>query len=147
MNDSVRNHKIIDFRESSEPSQLEKEYVKLYGREFVDDLKRAFRWMKMDMRKQPPKAKIAKMRRSLRHSGGCITAFYVDFRKESLYSQTIDSYGGKTIHEYKHSPCLKTDTNHNIRYLLSGLLLYDEGKAKKWREKLLGGAKIWFEEF
>ena len=144
MDNSARNLKIVDLSEAI--SELEKEYVKLYGKEFVRDLKNAYRWMKKDMKGQPPVAKIVTRRKRLYHISDCITVFYVDFSTESFYSQTIDSFGGKTIHEYRHSPCLKTDTDHNIRYLLSGLLLYDESKAKKWREKLLGNAKIWFEK-
>lgn len=49
--------KVILFEGIPKPSQLESEYVNLYGREFVGDLKQAFRWMKADMKMQPSEEK------------------------------------------------------------------------------------------
>ena len=144
---SAKNLKIIDFNEASKPSQLEKKYAELYSQEFVNDLKNAYHWMKKDMRKQPSSDKIIGRRKRVRHEiGDWISVFYVDFRNENFYSQTIDDIGGKTIYNYGHSPLLKAD-NDNIRYLLSGLYLYDKNKAKKWLINLLGkGEKFWYEK-
>lgn len=136
---------VIDARTAFEPSALEKEYTALYGREFVKDLKGAYWWMREDMRKQPPAEKIVRRRRRENHKyGDCITVFYADFPNENLYSQTIDERGGKTIFNYGHSPCLGTDTDHNIRYLLSGMFFYDKGKTRYWLDTLLGeGERFW----
>ena len=139
---------MIDFNEALEPSQLEKDYVELYGQEFVDDLKNAYRWMRRDMQKQlPSDIVVCRRERAYHEIGDWISVFYVDFRNENFYSQTIDDMGGKTIYNYGHSPCLRTENGHNIRYLLSGLYFYDKNKTRKWLSELLGeGEKFWFEK-
>jgi hypothetical protein len=48
----LRGSKIIDLREAMKPSPLEEDYVRAYGQEFVDDLKRAFYWAQREVRKQ-----------------------------------------------------------------------------------------------
>lgn len=144
----VENLKVIDFQEATKPSALEQEYIRLYGRDFVDDLRQAYLWMKKDMKRQPPAEEIKRRRMHTAHkTGDWITVFFVDLRKENFYSQTIDERGGKTLHNYNQSPCLATDSDHNVRYLLSGLYFYDPDKAKKWLVRLLGeGEKFWYEK-
>ena len=131
---------IIDFAEKTKPSQLETEYVELYGKQFVDDLKRAYWWMKLDMKKQPPQSTVLHRRAKRDHiSGEWRSVFYVDFRKGELISVTIDEKGDKTSHNLGHSPCLKaTKNNRNIRYLLSGMFFYDKKKTKEWLDELVG---------
>ena len=138
---------IININDILKPSPLEEEYIQLYGKEFVEDLKRAYLWMRSDMRKQPSAETVVCRRKRKEHKiGDWISVFYVDFRNEDFYSQTIDDSGGKTIHNYGNSPLLKTDNDHNIRYLLSGMYFYDKDKTRKWLDKLLGeNEKFWFE--
>lgn len=142
------NSNVIYLRDILKPSKLEKQYVKLYGQEFVDDLKHAYYWMRADMLNQLPKEEVASTRRkSSLGKGNYKTVFYVDFRNEDLYSQTIDDFGGKTIHNWGKSPILNIDTDHNIRYLLSGMFFYDKDKTGKWLKNLLGeGEKFWYEK-
>lgn len=141
----VKNFKVIDFNEALEPSQLEKDYVELYGQEFVDDLRRAYYWMRMEIKKQPQLNEIAHKRSINYHEiGDRVSVFYVDFRREDFYSMTIDEFGYKTKENCGHSPCLKAKNNRNIRYLLSGMFFYDKDKTKKWIDLLLGpGEKCW----
>lgn len=148
MSVGVKNFNVIDFKEALKPSQLEKQYIELYGQEFVNDLKHAYYWMKRDMQKHLPSDRIVRQREQTHHKiGDWVSVFYVDFRNEDFYSQTIDDMGGKTIYNYGHSPCLGTEKDHNIRYLLSGLYFYDKNKTRKWLKELLGeGEKFWFEK-
>ena len=119
MDTSIRNLKVINFKEASKPSRLEKDYIELYGQEFVNDLKRAYYWMRWDMQKQPPFDEVISRRKGRRHEiGSWKSVFFVDFRNEDFYSQTIDDFEEKTIFNYGHSPHLKTGNDHNIRYLL-----------------------------
>ena len=139
---------IIDLQGALKPSPLEKEYIELYGEEFVKDLKDSYYWMRRDMKKQPPSEKVVAHRRSRHHNiGEWKRIFYVDFRNQDMYSVCIDDLGEKTIYNCGHSPCLKTETDHNIRYLLSGMFFYDKDKTRKWLNELLGpGEKFWFEK-
>lgn len=148
MDMGISNSNVINFEEALIPSRLERDYVELYGQEFVDDLKRAYHWMRRDMRKQPSSDEVVSKRKQRCHEiGEWISVFFVDFKNENLYSQTIDDFGGKTMFNYGHSLRLKTDNDHNIRYLLSGLYFYDKEKAMKWLDRLLGrGEKFWYEK-
>ena len=139
--------KILDFKDLTAPSKLEKEYLELYGSEFVGDLKNAYRYARCEVRKQPPEdAVISRRRRTDHEIGDWYSVFYVDFRNENLYSLIVDDMGGKTLHNHGHSPCLRAKDNRNLRYLLSGLYLYDGDKTEKWLNKLLGsGEKFWVE--
>lgn len=145
MDIDVKNFNVIDFREARKPSQLEREYVEQYGQEFVDDLKRAYYWMRMEIKKQPSTDEIARKRSRNHHEiGNRVSVFYVDFRREDFYSMTIDEFGYKTKENCGHSPCLRAGDNHNIRYLLSGMFFYDKNKTRKWIDELLGpGEKCW----
>lgn len=141
----IENLNVLDFEAAKRPSPLEEDYIRTYGQEFVDDLKRAYHWMKRDMQKQPPAEEVARRRRRTYHEvGEWFSVFYVDFRNEIFYSQIIDDMNGKTVDDYGRSPCLNTEDNHNVRFLLSGLYLYDKNRAKKWATELLGdGEKFW----
>jgi len=139
---------IIDFAEAKKPTPLEERYRSLYGPEFVRDLKDAYYWMLDDMKKRPPCKVIARKRRLRYHRlGDWSKYFYVDFRHQSLYAQTIDDLNDKTIFNYGESKVLSVDNGDDVRYLLSGVYCYDRNKAKKWLHEILGPeAKILVEE-
>ena len=73
--------------------------------------------------------------------------FFVDMYNMDMYTMTVDDDGGKTIYNYGCSPTLRiTNNKNNIRFLLSGIMIYDVDKAKKWLDELLEpDALIWYE--
>ena len=137
---------IIDLCEAMKPSPLEKKYVSLYGRELVDDLKRAYYWMRREIRRQPPRDEIVKRRRSTPHKiGDRITVCYIDFRRENLYTMSIDEFGCKTVSDYGKADRLRTENGDNLKFLLSGMYFYDREKTKRYLRDFLGeGVKLWY---
>ena len=143
---NVGNAKIVSLKDASPPTQLEKDYVELYGQDFVEDLKLAFHLMKSDIKRQPPIDEIFQLRDHYHEEGDRKTVFFVDFRHEDFYSMTIDEYGNKTASNFGASPILYAQNDNNVRYLLSGVFLYDKQKTRKWLDELLEpGAKCWVE--
>ena len=138
----------INISEEKEQSPLEKDYIDCYGKEFVEDLNWAYRWMRRDVESQPlTKEEIVKNRSKFTTMGHAESFFFVDMYNMDMYTMTVDDDGGKTIYNYGCSPTLRIANNkNNIRFLLSGIMIYDVDKAKKWLDELLEpGALIWYE--
>ena len=135
----IKNPKIVNIKAVSGPSQLEKDYISLYGKKFVEDLKYACRLMKHEIKMQPPLDEIIEKRVITPHEiGERVSVFFVDFRHEDFLSMTIDEFGHKTLTNYGDSPCLKTENDDNLRYLISGILVYNQSRARYWLEELIG---------
>ncbi len=127
---------------------LEEEYTRLYGKALVRDLHWAFRGMEKSMECQKRRISdedVLRLRRGQRHEyGDWKTVYYVDFIHQCLYSQTRDEWGNKTICPFGDVQMLHGE--NALRYLLSGLFIFDKAKAVAWAEKIFGpGEKIWYE--
>lgn len=149
MTQSIPNLKIINFQNSlvNNSSNLETEYSRLYGSEFVKDLKTAYDWMLKDFRTQHLKPEAILRRRKRYAVLKPKKFFFVDFDCNKLVIETIDEFGGKTIHKCNTSILEPNVTNNNLRYLLSGIYLFNKNKAQKWTAELLGeGQKFWYAE-
>lgn len=141
----LADSKVISLSEALKPSPLEEKYLSLYGQELVDDLKRSYYWMRREIEKQPPREEIVARRRKTPHKiGDRISVCFIDFRREKLYTMSIDEFGTKTVSDYGRADRLNIDNGDNLRFLLSGMYFYDREKMIGYLHGFLGkDAKCW----